>query len=226
MIIGVFSDAHGNEAGYLAARDALRAEGAESLIYLGDAVGYIPDPSVVRHVLADEIPWIRGNHEALMLAGETAPEREEQYQHTVTMAQLLTEEVNFLEALPEKLEFVADGRRCLFVHGSPEDPTFGYVYPDTDLSLFSGIDVDVVFMGNTHHPFIKDDAGTRFVNVGSCGLPRDDSGFGSAAIYDTMTGKASLLRLDLATGSRRLLERSDLADSVRRLLERTLRSLD
>ena len=61
----------------------------------------------------------------------------------------------FLETLPLKAEFHSYGVAGLFVHGSPTDPLTGYIYPDSDLSEFSEIDADVVFMGHTHHPFVR-----------------------------------------------------------------------
>ena len=97
------------------------------------------------------------------------------------------------------------GVQCLFVHGSPSDPTWGYVYPDTPLEEFDDVTADVVFMGHTHRPFVRISGATTFVNVGSCGMPRDGDPRGAAALFDTTSGEATILRFDIAEPSRRAL---------------------
>ena len=223
MLIGVFSDAHGHEAGYVLAREELRARGSEKLLFLGDAVGYIPDPAVVRHLLADDIPWVKGNHEVKILTADVSDEHEPQYRHVEVREQLTADEIKKIEALPERIEKNLDGRDCLFVHGSPNDDTNGYVYPDTDLSAFLNMEFDIAFMGHTHHPFVRREGGKIFVNVGSCGLPRDDTRMGCAALYDTRNHKAELVHFDLSEASQSVLNRFDLAAPVRQALEKTLR---
>ena len=49
-------------------------------------------------------------------------------------------------------------------------------------------------MGHTHRPFLKNSNGTTFVNVGSCGLPRDDGRYGSFATFDPSTRNVKLYR--------------------------------
>jgi len=52
-------------------------------------------------------------------------------------------------------------------------------------------------MGHSHYLFVRSANGTTFVNVGSCGLPRDDGRFGGACLYDTVTGNVQVLRFDI-----------------------------
>jgi hypothetical protein len=42
-------------------------------------------------------------------------------------------------------------------------------------------------MGHSHYPFVRSANGITFINVGSCGLPRDDGRFGAFATYDPVT---------------------------------------
>ena len=65
------------------------------------------------------------------------------------------------------------GCSLLFVHGTPFDPLNGYLYENSDFSMYSALSFAFVFMGQTHRPYIKKINNTVFVNVGSCGLPRD-----------------------------------------------------
>ena len=85
------------------------------------------------------------------------------------------------------------------VHGSPNDYTYGRVYPDSDLSIFDCNQYNYIFMGNTHRPFIRNHNNVNFINVGSCGLPRDHGHYGSAAIFDPNLGKCEIIRFDIQT---------------------------
>ena len=77
MKLGVLSDAHGHRGAFEVALDVLNQAGAERLFYLGDAVGYIPDPGVVSLLRTRGIPFIKGNHEAMLLASDAPAERED-----------------------------------------------------------------------------------------------------------------------------------------------------
>lgn len=221
MIVGVLSDAHGNLEAFDTALDLLHQYGADQIRYLGDAVGYIPSLDVLRRLREAAVPAIAGNHEALMLSGDYAPETEEAYQLQTVRKQMDVEELAYVQALPQSREEVLADRRCLFIHGSPSDHVFGYVYPDTDLGQFANSiqGVDVVFMGNTHRPFVRQWNDTHFVNVGSCGLPRGDDVRGALCLYDTVTGRAQIKRYGLGAAARRVLSRYRVHSTVARRLE-------
>jgi predicted phosphodiesterase len=220
MKLGVLSDAHGHVGALDAALAALTRAGAERIVFLGDAVGYIPDPAAVERIRALGVEAIAGNHEAMMLSGDYPSERESVYRLQTTKAMLGDATMAFVRGLAPSACMTLDGVRCLFVHGSPNDPTFGYVYPDTDLSPFADVTADVVFMGNTHRPFVRAHGATRFVNVGSCGLPRDEDPRGSACMFDPAAGQADILRFGIAASSRAVLAGHSLHPSVAAVLER------
>lgn len=220
MKLGVISDAHGNIGGFDAACRILADAKVDRLIYLGDAVGYIPDVMVVRRLIESKLTWIAGNHEVMLL--EEEPETSDAYRLQALKAKLSTREMDFIRALPRSLSLELDGTRCLFVHGSPNDPTYGYVYHDTELATVGGADHDVVFMGHTHRPFVRSYCNTTFVNVGSCGLPRDASARGSACLFDTISREARLMSFSLAVAARHAISNFDIAPAVRRTLERSV----
>ena len=188
MLIGVFSDAHVHIGGFDLVQHMMEKAGASSLYFLGDAIGHIPGTGVVKRLMSGRhVKAIAGNHEAMMLLGEPLEKkRTAVYQFERVLAELKPDELAFPRSLPTKRYLTHKGLKMLFVHGSPNDPTYGYVYPDTDLKPFSDVDADVVFMGNTHHPFVRAENGRLFVNVGSCGLPRDEDPKGCACLYDTV----------------------------------------
>jgi predicted phosphodiesterase len=193
--------------------------GAERLFYLGDAVGYIPSPDVLRELRSTpEILALMGNHEAMLLAGdEDCPEV---YRLAELRGCLDQDDLAFLRALPAFHDLDIGGHRLSFVHGSPSDPTHGYVYPDTPLDTYRDVTADVVFMGHTHHPFVRRAAGCLFVNVGSCGLPRDDDPRGCVVLYDTDRDEVEFLRFPLGESSANLLAAVDVAEPVARYLRR------
>jgi diadenosine tetraphosphatase ApaH/serine/threonine PP2A family protein phosphatase len=110
---------------------------------------------------------------------------------------LSPEQTAFVASWPRFLEYDYPCGRVFFVHGSPTDYQNGYVYPDSDLTEFDGA-YDFVFMGHTHRAFVREHGARIFVNVGSCGLPRDDGRYASAALFDPYTGRTTLVRLELS----------------------------
>ncbi len=207
LLIGLISDAHGNGLAFDRAVSLLLAQGATHLYFLGDAVGYVPSDAVLNSIarLKGRVHCIRGNHEAMLLEGQNDPARERVYQLEALRANLTSQQLEMISSWPTFLKEKILGLNLLFVHGSPADPTYGYVYPDTDLSGFMP-EADWVFMGNTHHPFIREHAGTCYVNIGSSGLPRDDGRFGSVALFDPRARGVRILRFDITADCRQVLE--------------------
>jgi putative phosphoesterase len=223
-LIGLISDAHGNGQAFDRAVDVLLTHGAQRLFFLGDAIGYIPSIDVLDSLarLGNLVQCIRGNHEAMLLEQLSDAAREPVYQFEALRPKLTRAHQTMIASWPVLHTEVIDGQKVLMVHGSPEEPTYGYVYPDTDLSGFTS-DADWVFMGNTHHPFIREQAGTRYVNIGSCGMPRDDGRYGSAALFNIETCKVRILRFDITQETSLIMEQFPMVHpSVRDVYERRL----
>lgn len=225
-MIGILSDAHGNNGGFRTAIFHLRSLGAKSFYFLGDAVGYIPSLEVVAALqsMGTEVKCILGNHEKMLL-GAATPEREPIYQHQSLRERLSNQQIDFLKSWPtHRRETIAE-TPVLFVHGSPSDYTNGYVYPDTDLDQFNP-SASFVFMGHSHYSFVRSANGTTFVNVGSCGLPRDDGRFGGACLYDPATGNVQVLRFDISEQTEAVLAaNSPVHQAVRDVLARRNESI-
>ncbi len=197
-MIGILSDAHGHAAAFDRALEVLRAEGAEAFVFLGDAVGYIPSADVLNAVrdLGDSVTCVMGNHDEMVLSGAVDHEREPLYQHVAARATLTEADRETMAGWPVRRTMTCRGGEVLFVHGSPVDPLTGYVYEDTELAPFAG-SAQFVFLGHTHRPFVRRFGPTLFVNVGSCGLPRDERALGAAALFDEDRGTVRLVRFDL-----------------------------
>ena len=206
MILGLLSDAHGNREAFDQGLAVLREAGAEAVYFLGDAVGYLPGDSVVGAIREAGIEPIRGNHEAMLLAGPDT-RREGMFRLGETAAGMSATNRAFVEQWPDRLELATESGPVLMVHGSPRKPLYDYVYPDTDLEPFDVPGTRAVFMGQTHRPFVRALGDTVFMNVGSCGLPRDCGHLGSAGLYDDVTGAARVVRFDIREATAAALRR-------------------
>lgn len=219
MIIGLLSDAHGHVEGLRTGLELLRRLGAGRIFFLGDAVGYLPGAGVVDAIAAEHVLPIAGNHEAMLLDDACAAD-EEVFRLGETRRALGAAGLRRVAAWPSRRALDTRCGPVLLVHDSPSGGRHR-VYPDSDLSALGDLPWRVVCMGHTHRPFVRHSASTTFVNVGSCGLPRDDGHLGAVATLDTLTGEARITRYDLRAAHRRALARvGPVHRSVRASMER------
>jgi len=205
MIIGLLSDAHGHVEGFRTGVGLLRRLGAERIFFLGDAVGYLPGADVVDAIAVEGVEPIAGNHEAMLLAGGGGVDDEvfrlDETRHALGVAGLLR-----VASWPERRVLKTPIGAVLLVHDSPAGGR-RRIYPDSDLADLGPLPWRVVCMGHTHRAFVRHTASTTFVNVGSCGFPRDDGRLGAVATLDTVTGQARITRFDLRAAHHRVLAR-------------------
>ena len=220
MRLGILSDAHGNVEAFQLALRVLEEHSVDEIYFLGDAVGYIPESGVVALLHCSKIRSIKGNHDDMLLQHNTTVDQDAIYRHRETFAALSVLECQFLMTLPSQLRCNEHGVDILFVHGSPNEPLTGYVYPDNSLGEFSAVNADVVFMGHTHYPFVRHHGDKLFVNVGSCGLPRGSDLRGSVCVFDSLERDARIIRFDISGCCARALSRYSLSPSVASLLKR------
>ncbi len=198
MRILIIADVHAN----LPALDAVLArERADHILFAGDAVGYGPHPNEVVEVLRSlKAVSVMGNHDYAVLTGRTewfnplAAWAIEWTQRT-----LKKENREWLAGLRTTERIVAEGKILQIVHGSPRDPLFEYVFPDTDprtlRSFLKQTGADILVLGHTHVPFIFEWRGRYVVNPGSVGQPRDGDPRASYVVIDTETWRIRLRRV-------------------------------
>jgi putative phosphoesterase len=187
MKMAFISDSHGNALALGNCMRFIRSRSIDRVFHIGDAIGYLPDALGVLSILqANDVICLKGNHEAMAL-GEIprSSERDEIYLTSLTAESLGEKGLGTVKSWGAQLELEVDSIRLLLVHGSPWQPMEGYVYPDSDLGNFLTLDFDFVFMGHTHHPFVRKIQQKTIVNVGSVGLPRDVGHLSSVCILDS-----------------------------------------
>ena len=199
MKVGFLSDAHGNAYAANKCFKLMSQFDVKKIFYLGDAVGYFPDAKGVLelvHMQASTV--LMGNHEAMLLRHIPVPQdKDEAYKISKTAKNISQDQiVKTVSTIPFWHGNIA-GRNILCVHGSPWNPLNEYVYPDSDLKHFMPLPYDAIFMGHTHRPFIKKLGTLLLVNVGSCGLPRDQGDLASFAVYDTDKNECKIYRVKI-----------------------------
>jgi len=194
--IGILSDAHGNSQALTLCLNFLNKQKVGRIFFLGDAFGYLPDTSANKVLVKQKIFCLLGNHDAMLLdiikPGSPAADV---YGFDNLRRAISKKELAELSTRVPYYSCSLNGKKLLFLHGSPWDPLNGYIYPDHPLKNFTKLPHDVIFMGHTHRPFVKRLAKKTIVNVGSCGIPRDQGNLASCAIYDTKANHVELIRI-------------------------------
>ncbi len=174
--IVIISDIHAN----LAALQALPERQYDQLWCIGDLVDYGPNPhEVIEWVRANATVVVRGNHDHA--AGFSVdPQCSAPYKRLaaetlrLTMQVCTSEDLNYLKKLPIYREVSVRSTRFYLVHAMPTDPLFGYC-PELSPSWseqVNCVDADVLVVGHTHTPFVRQEGKKTILNPGSLGQPK------------------------------------------------------
>jgi putative phosphoesterase len=194
MKIVLLADIHGNSIALCAVLDDIQPQEADMYLILGDIVdGH--EPSVVLDVVSKlrNVRCITGNTEGYITTGEgppslsvsnvvNRPELIGKFQEATASfawtkgALCATGWFEYLCDLPveERLE-LPDGRTLLAVHSSPgfaDGPGIAPHTTDSEMDeLLYGCDAEVICVGHTHLPFIRNYNKTLVINPGSVSNP-------------------------------------------------------
>lgn len=196
MKLALMGDIHGNDSALQAVLAAAASSGVEKLLITGDLVGYYYAPlNVLEQLQSWDRHVVRGNHEDMLITARSDPEFLTQVDARygtglrTAIEQLSEQQIDELCSLPHPLELMIDGCRILLCHGAPWDNDC-YVYPDAQPALLERCamqEFDLVVMGHTHYPMQQMLGGTRVVNPGSVGQPRNRRPGAHWALFDTAT---------------------------------------
>jgi predicted phosphodiesterase len=212
MRYAILSDIHSNLEALEAVIDDLAGQEVETVLCLGDVVGYGADPNecarrirgLVSHIVA-------GNHD-LAAVGQTDVSYFNPHAKRAiawTAQKLEPDSIRYLSELPYTVRI----ENVLLVHATPSEPAaWNYL-----LSLpaaraeFEAFTESICFIGHSHQPLffstnghsriLKTDrlecSGTEryIINVGSVGQPRDGDPRSCYAIFDSQTGTVELRRV-------------------------------
>jgi predicted phosphodiesterase len=216
MKYGVLGDIHANLSALTAVLERMDAAGIDTLISVGDVVGYGAAPSQCIALLRERgAVVVKGNHDAACV-DELDEHSFNPYARAAvawTRAKLSADERRWLKGLP----LVATLEHCQVAHGTLHRPElFDYILSlsDADPSL-DEMTREVCFVGHSHIPltvmrFADQPRRTAYsldseidldgtlralINVGSVGQPRDEIPETAYALYDSERRHASILRV-------------------------------
>ncbi len=223
MRIACISDIHGNVYALEKALDYINTLHIDEIIFIGDAVGYIPGVQALERLKTLNITCLMGNHEDMLLNNTYTAVKDNVYMHNETRKRAQGFDLEYIRSWSADLY----KEQIAFFHASPNDPLNGYIYPDTDLSVLHNLPDGVRYcvMGHTHRPFIRTHGDITFINTGSIGLPRDDGRYGAFAVIDTDNELAKIIRFDITTEIKRsIAEFGPVHHSVSDLVNRRAKS--
>lgn len=177
--IAVISDVHGNIEALTEVMADIRALNIETIINLGDCIGYGPDPERCVDILqANCTVNLCGNHDYAVLhhaegfnpVARAAVDyvREQMRPAEDCQDPDVIRRWNFLDNLSPLYET----GNYEFMHGSPRQPITEYVLPsDPEIdpfkleSIFAAMSRPYAFVGHTHYPGVVEDGGEMFLMV-------------------------------------------------------------
>jgi putative phosphoesterase len=205
--IATFSDVHGNVHALRAVLADVEEQDVDQLFCLGDLVGYGAFPNeVIALVREHHIPTVMGNYDEGVGfekdncgCAYTNPEMRRLGDLSLRWSQehVTAENKAYLKWLLSYIQLEVGSQRFLLVHGSPR--RFNeYVYENRDERSLARIaesaEADVLIMGHTHLPYVKEVGNVLFVNDGSVGKPKDGDPKAAYAICDLAEQVRATLR--------------------------------
>ena len=179
MVLGLISDVPANVAALAAALAALRGQGADTIVCLGDLVGYGPAPNeAIERVREEGLLCTLGAADeriAFDFARSRVP-RKGVADDTLewTRDVLEPDHVAWLRGLPVQRRLETPAGRLRAFHGTPENPegrTDLQVDPQRLQRLFERHRCSILVAGGTHVPYLRTARdGSVAVNPGSVGL--------------------------------------------------------
>lgn len=224
MRIALMADIHANVRALEACMDQAHTLGVDRFVFLGDYVGYGPEPKqVVERIMAETARGaiaVAGNHDHAVAELHESMTSDAETAMAWTRGQLGAESREFLGSLPMRFE---DGIR-LYVHASPQTyPAWIYVNdgPAAKRALEASR-AQMVFCGHTHLPALHGITATgqlvsfqpvpsvpvplprhrRWLTVvGAVGQSRDGNPAAAYAILDTDRSEITHLRVPYDVGA-------------------------
>ena len=224
MRLAILTDIHANREAFEAVLADCAGMRIDRYVFLGDIVGYGPDPAWCIDTLVEMIGAgaiaVRGNHDRAVGVPDGALNSNARRVIDWTVDRLSAAHKAVLGDLP--LTVAEDD--LLFVHASANDPQ-DWIYVTSEHHAMPSFRVSkarVIFCGHVHKPALySHDMSGRVMGhgfgygtgvplirsrrwlavVGSCGQPRDGRPQAAWALYDTVTNELAFHRVPYDTAS-------------------------
>ena len=205
MRILLLADIHSNLTALRAVLEDADKKSFDKIAFLGDLIDYGMRPNetvaLIRQLELKLCCSLWGNHERALFANETdrfASQRGVDCS-VFTKKNLTVETIEYLQRMSRNgfYDWEAEGCRCLFIHGSLQDPFWKEIAPGMQGEGYRAY--DFVFSGHSHRPHffenyyevdcpaMRNRKKTVFINPGSVGQPRNHNKRAQYGIFDTKT---------------------------------------
>ena len=177
MKIAVISDIHANIYALMSALEDIDNEKVDTIICLGDLVGYGPHPNeVVSTIRRRNIICLKGNYDSSVVDNEYSFIRENsinRFSLPWAVNELREENRVFLDNLPSTISLNIAKKNILFVHGSPNKINEYLLENGENTSeIMNSLKEDILVCAHTHIPCAKEFGNKLFINCGSIGKPK------------------------------------------------------
>ncbi len=217
MNYAVISDVHANIEALRAVLTEIRNKKITDILFLGDAVGYGPDPDECVEVLKSECKvLLAGNHDKAAI-GLTDIEFFTPYARAAiewTKETITEKTISILKDLPVSKEI--EDSKILLVHSTPKQPEeWHYLLSLWDAEInFHYFENKICLLGHSHRPSIIErlpsgemiayrdeamigDAERYMINAGSVGQPRDGDPMACYVVIDDESVKLHRVEYDI-----------------------------
>ncbi|MFC0904955.1 metallophosphoesterase family protein [Clostridium sp. MT-14] len=193
MKIAIISDIHGNLEALREAFSNIEKRKADTVICLGDLVGYGPYPNeVVEFIREKRILNILGNYDAAVLEKKfnyIRNNRINEFCMPWTAGELKEENRAYLKSLPGEIDLQFLDKKICFVHGSTRSINEYLLENSREASevmeTFAG---DVLVCAHTHIPCESRYGSKILINDGSIGKPKIGRPNGTYVLMDVKDG--------------------------------------
>lgn len=210
MRIGIVSDIHGNLEAFRAVHRSMEDEGVDSLIHLGDLVGYNANPLECIHLARKlQCRCVLGNHDLAAIEPQEAEHFNVLAKVAIAYARscLDMDSIHFLGSLETTFSLFDS---ALFCHGSPDNlysyilnafqakRVFNFMFkktPSVTVCFYGHTHIQKVWLKNpqgkvmplpeAYSSVLLDPDNIYLINPGSVGQPRQGDNRARYLIYDT-----------------------------------------
>lgn len=177
MKIAVISDIHANIYALMSVLEDIDNERVDTIICLGDLVGYGPHPNeVISTIRRRNILCIKGNYDSSVVDNEYSFIRENSinsFSMPWAVNELREENRIFLDNLPSTISLNIAKKNILFVHGSPNKINeYLLENGENTYEVMNSLKEDILVCAHTHLPCAKEFNNKLLINCGSVGKPK------------------------------------------------------
>lgn len=198
MRIAILSDVHGNLYALKSVLKDIKNKNVDSIVCLGDLVGYGPFPNeVIKVIQGEDILNIIGNYDSAVVWNDIKYIQDNEMNKNFALPWSVNEVTEgnnkYLKRLPDDIVMVDKGKVIKFVHGSNravnEYLKENSKEAEESINEFKG---NILVCGHTHIPYVKIYDNKMLINAGSIGKPKNGKPVSTYCILEVEEDKQNV----------------------------------